>query len=96
MIRIYFHVGIGSLKDNFFLANLRDAVAQAPGCDSCTARGEARPALTYCRDCNECLCDDCLHAHQRLTLTKNHVLSPIGEHQQHKQVHVRDILKEGI
>ena len=79
---LIFTQGIAGLKDNFFLASLQAAVAQAPGCDSCEARGEARPALTHCTDCHESLCDDCLQAHQRLTVTKNHSLTPICENQQ--------------
>ena len=71
----FFLLGISGLKDNFFLASLQDAmVAAAPSCDSCESRGDHRPATTHCRDCVENLCEECLHAHQRLTLTKNHVL----------------------
>ena len=75
--------GVVKLKDNFFINNLRETVDlsqnakpkfMTPSCDSCRNRGDMRPSHMRCLNCNELLCKDCISAHERLTLTKNHKL----------------------
>ncbi len=34
-------------------------------------------ATSYCQDCEEHLCDECVAAHKRLKLTKGHKINPI-------------------
>ena len=87
--------GVVDLKDNFLLMSLQDAVvfSQNPAmgddpdaasvrgrvCDSCKSRGEERPCEMKCLECEECLCEECIQAHQRLNLTKHHKMVSIDE-----------------
>ncbi|KAI0227187.1 E3 ubiquitin-protein ligase TRIM71 [Lamellibrachia satsuma] len=73
--------GVAKLKDNFFINNLKETLDLSqiskpkfltPPCDSCRNRGDMRASHMRCLDCNELLCKDCISAHERLTLTKNH------------------------
>ncbi|KAM9353584.1 uncharacterized protein trim33l [Symphorus nematophorus] len=47
-------------------AQRRDGVSQQ--CSSC----DASSARCWCQDCNEALCDDCVSAHRRVTVTRSH------------------------
>ncbi|KAI9531864.1 E3 ubiquitin-protein ligase trim71 [Dissostichus eleginoides] len=47
-----------------------------PGCSSCD---EENPATSHCLDCQEYLCDNCVRAHQRVRLTKDHFIERLGE-----------------
>ncbi|XP_050355270.1 E3 ubiquitin-protein ligase TRIM33 isoform X1 [Nymphalis io] len=40
-------------------------------CNSCE---DTEPATSYCVDCGEFICDNCVHAHQRLKITKDHTI----------------------
>ncbi|KAJ8721128.1 hypothetical protein PYW08_006593 [Mythimna loreyi] len=40
-------------------------------CNSCE---DTEPATSYCVDCAEFICDNCVHAHQRLKITKEHTI----------------------
>ncbi|XP_053616450.1 E3 ubiquitin-protein ligase TRIM33 [Plodia interpunctella] len=40
-------------------------------CNSCE---DTEPATSYCVDCAEFICDNCVHAHQRLKITKDHTI----------------------
>ncbi|XP_061380790.1 E3 ubiquitin-protein ligase TRIM33 isoform X1 [Danaus plexippus] len=40
-------------------------------CNSCE---DPEPATSYCVDCAEFICDNCVHAHQRLKITKDHTI----------------------
>ncbi|XP_064414849.1 E3 ubiquitin-protein ligase TRIM71-like [Latimeria chalumnae] len=42
-----------------------------PGCSSCD---EGSAATSHCLDCQEDLCDRCVKAHQRVRLTKEHLI----------------------
>uniref|UniRef100_A0AAQ5ZJ20 B box-type domain-containing protein n=1 Tax=Amphiprion ocellaris TaxID=80972 RepID=A0AAQ5ZJ20_AMPOC len=42
-------------------------IQQCSNCDSCSAR-------CWCLDCNEAMCDDCVSAHRRVTVTRSHRL----------------------
>ncbi|XP_017555898.1 E3 ubiquitin-protein ligase TRIM71 [Pygocentrus nattereri] len=42
-----------------------------PQCSSCD---EGNPATSHCLDCREYLCDNCVRAHQRVRLTKDHLI----------------------
>ena len=42
---------------------------EAPGCSCCDER---RPASVRCEDCQDLLCVDCLAAHRRVRLTRDH------------------------
>ncbi|KAK1799076.1 hypothetical protein P4O66_007342 [Electrophorus voltai] len=79
---------------NFFLGGLLDAVVAAektekssqrserltdvqhPQCSPC----EGNPASSYCLDCQEYLCCNCVRAHQRVRLTKGHFIKWLAEH----------------
>ncbi|XP_018556964.1 E3 ubiquitin-protein ligase TRIM71 [Lates calcarifer] len=47
-----------------------------PQCSSCD---EENPATSHCLDCQEYLCDNCVRAHQRVRLTKDHFIERLGE-----------------
>lgn len=47
-----------------------------PQCSSCD---EENPATSHCLDCQEYLCDNCVRAHQRVRLTKDHFIECLGE-----------------
>ncbi|KAI8440742.1 hypothetical protein MSG28_009081 [Choristoneura fumiferana] len=40
-------------------------------CNSCE---DTEPATSYCTDCAEFICDNCVQAHQRLKITKDHTI----------------------
>ncbi|XP_038662995.1 E3 ubiquitin-protein ligase TRIM71 [Scyliorhinus canicula] len=50
------------------------------GCSSCD---EGAPVTSRCLDCAEYLCDHCVRAHQRVRLTKEHVIHRFRQQQQH-------------
>ena len=45
-------------------------------CSSCQ---DSAPATSWCVDCAEFICDDCVQAHQRLKITKEHTIKPKEE-----------------
>ncbi|XP_060080853.1 E3 ubiquitin-protein ligase TRIM33-like isoform X3 [Ylistrum balloti] len=45
----------------------------------CTACDEDEEALSFCLDCREWLCDQCVFAHKRVRITKDHSISPKSE-----------------
>jgi len=47
-----------------------------PQCSSCD---EENPAGSHCLDCQEYLCDNCVRAHQRVRLTKDHFIERLGD-----------------
>ncbi|XP_023683315.1 E3 ubiquitin-protein ligase TRIM71 isoform X1 [Paramormyrops kingsleyae] len=47
-----------------------------PHCSSCD---EGNPATSHCLDCQEYLCDNCVRAHQRVRLTKDHFIERLVE-----------------
>ncbi|XP_066547705.1 E3 ubiquitin-protein ligase TRIM71 [Amia ocellicauda] len=47
-----------------------------PQCSSCD---EGNPATSHCLDCQEYLCDNCVRAHQRVRLTKDHFIERLVE-----------------
>lgn len=47
-----------------------------PQCSSCD---EENPATSHCLDCQEYLCDNCVRAHHRVRLTKDHFIESLGE-----------------
>ncbi|KAM3955462.1 tripartite motif-containing protein bonus [Aphomia sociella] len=47
------------------------AVGGEQQCNSCD---DTEPATSYCVDCAEFICDNCVHAHQRLKITKDHTI----------------------
>lgn len=47
-----------------------------PQCSSCD---EENPATSHCLDCQEYLCDNCVRAHQRVRLTKDHFIECLSE-----------------
>ncbi|XP_033751820.1 E3 ubiquitin-protein ligase TRIM33-like isoform X2 [Pecten maximus] len=45
----------------------------------CTACDENEEASSFCLDCREWLCDQCVFAHKRVRITKDHSISPKSE-----------------
>ncbi|XP_041048236.1 E3 ubiquitin-protein ligase TRIM71 isoform X1 [Carcharodon carcharias] len=52
------------------------------GCSSCD---EGAPVTSRCLDCAEYLCDHCVRAHQRVRLTKEHVIHRFRQQQHYNQ-----------
>ncbi|XP_033218838.1 E3 ubiquitin-protein ligase TRIM33 isoform X2 [Belonocnema kinseyi] len=44
----------------------------------CTSCNEDARATSYCIDCEEFICQNCVMAHQRLKITKDHTIQPRG------------------
>ncbi|XP_036446204.1 E3 ubiquitin-protein ligase TRIM71-like [Colossoma macropomum] len=70
----------------FLLSGLLDAVAEEsdgqsgsdrppPQCSPCEERS---PASSYCLDCREYLCTNCVCAHRRVRLTRDHFIEVLG------------------
>ncbi|XP_076842365.1 E3 ubiquitin-protein ligase TRIM71-like isoform X2 [Brachyhypopomus gauderio] len=53
------------------------SAARQPQCSPCD---EGNPASSYCLDCQEYLCGNCVRAHQRVRLTKDHFIKWLAEH----------------
>lgn len=79
--------GIDCLPSNFFINNILDVVvSHDDDYDNgvldkhparrrlCTSCDEGSEASSRCQDCNEYLCDNCVRAHQRVRLTKDHFI----------------------
>ena len=43
-------------------------------CTPCMSTGESKPAVRYCVDCDELICETCMDCHKKFKLTKNHKL----------------------
>uniref|UniRef100_A0A673W6V6 RING-type E3 ubiquitin transferase n=2 Tax=Salmo trutta TaxID=8032 RepID=A0A673W6V6_SALTR len=56
--------------------NLSHRHSREPLCSSCN---EGNPATSHCRDCQEYLCNNCVWAHQRVRLTKDHFIDRLME-----------------
>lgn len=52
-------------------AGTNGAISGEQQCNSCE---DTEPATSYCVDCAEFICDNCVHAHQRLKITKDHTI----------------------
>lgn len=51
----------------------------AGGEQQCNSCEDTEPATSYCVDCAEFICDNCVHAHQRLKITKEHTIKSRDE-----------------
>ncbi|KAI8503918.1 hypothetical protein Bbelb_179860 [Branchiostoma belcheri] len=72
--------GVAELKDNFFVESLRDTVdvhkkmklaneGESLVCGSCEAKSGAE---SFCTECGDFLCDECVAIHRRIKLAKGH------------------------
>ncbi|CAH1254742.1 TRIM56 [Branchiostoma lanceolatum] len=75
--------GVRKLKDNFFVESLRDTVDiyrkihskhEDVLCSNCLENGSPEAASARCLSCDEFLCPDCVNAHKRVRLTRDHCL----------------------
>ena len=90
--------GVDCLPSNIFIHNILDVVVSHDEFDAgelmkensnrmCSSCDEGSNATSQCKDCNEFLCDNCVRAHQRVRLTKDHFIvrfafeSGISKHQ---------------
>ena len=71
---------------------------------TCTGCEESAPATSYCMECTEWLCDQCVQAHRRVRITKDHSILPkdsvpssdtagAPEHYSHCPTHKTELLK---
>ncbi len=77
---------------NDFVSNV-DPNSSSDGCKSteddvkmCTGCEENIPGTSYCVECSEYLCDQCVQAHRRVKLTKEHTIVPKNEAQKPDEV----------
>ncbi|XP_078614339.1 uncharacterized protein LOC144883617 [Branchiostoma floridae x Branchiostoma japonicum] len=70
--------GVAELKDNFFVESLKDTVdvhkkltneGESLVCGSCETKSGA---ASFCTECGELLCDECVAIHRRLKVTRGH------------------------
>ncbi|XP_078614377.1 uncharacterized protein LOC144883656 [Branchiostoma floridae x Branchiostoma japonicum] len=70
--------GVAKLKDNFFVESLKDTVdvhkkltneGESLVCGSCETKSGAE---SFCAECGEFLCDECVAIHRRLKVTRGH------------------------
>ncbi|KAI8503920.1 hypothetical protein Bbelb_179880 [Branchiostoma belcheri] len=70
--------GVAELKDNFFVESLRDTVdvhkkltneGESLVCGSCEAKSGAE---SFCTECGDFLCDECVAIHRRIKHFKGH------------------------
>ncbi|XP_070200602.1 E3 ubiquitin-protein ligase TRIM33-like isoform X2 [Littorina saxatilis] len=68
-----------SLIDNVFIrktaATAEDGDGNEQKCTGC----ESNPASSYCLQCDDWLCSDCVTAHKRVRMTKDHQLTSLEE-----------------
>ncbi|XP_078614341.1 E3 ubiquitin-protein ligase TRIM33-like [Branchiostoma floridae x Branchiostoma japonicum] len=77
--RLYFRVaGVAGLKDNFFVESLKDTVdihkkltneGESLVCGSCETKSGAE---SFCTECGDFLCDECVAIHRRIKVNKGH------------------------
>ena len=73
---------VDSLKSNFIVQSLLDEYgvkrAVVNFCNECSLNGKSIPAVNCCEDCdNDYLCEECVAAHRRTKVTKEHKIVPI-------------------
>ena len=79
--------GVDCLPSNIFFNNILDVVVplhdefengvlsnEGAQCRMCSSCDEGSRATSRCQDCSEYLCDNCVSAHQRVRLTKDHTI----------------------
>ncbi|XP_074660160.1 E3 ubiquitin-protein ligase TRIM33-like isoform X2 [Tubulanus polymorphus] len=64
--------------DNKFISETSVTEMQnaAEESNNCTGCEDSIPATSYCIDCPEWLCDQCVQAHRRVRVTKDHTIQP--------------------
>jgi len=71
------------LSDNHFIAEENEKNSpNSAELKKCTCCDEDRTGVKYCIECGEWLCEDCVAAHQRVKITRNHTLvdeAPVEE-----------------
>lgn len=74
-----------SMKDDQFMATfveLKKALQNGKYCDICVRRDETVPAVNWCSDCSDALCESCTHAHLHVKVTASHVVQSLEEMRQ--------------
>lgn len=64
-----------NLKDDQFmttLVELKRALKEDKSCDVCVRRDETIPAVHWCSDCNDALCESCSQVHLHVKVTSTH------------------------
>lgn len=75
-----------SVMDNLFVSIEAPIVIEEdeeekeeePICAGCDENQKVK-ATSFCIDCREYLCDECVHAHKRVRITKDHTITPKDE-----------------
>ncbi|XP_076370515.1 E3 ubiquitin-protein ligase TRIM71-like [Tachypleus tridentatus] len=77
-------LGLDTMSSNLLISNILEVVKEELDCENgfdgqislvmCSCCEEGNKAVGRCRDCNELLCENCVRAHQRVRLTKEHYI----------------------
>ncbi|XP_002733628.1 E3 ubiquitin-protein ligase TRIM71-like [Saccoglossus kowalevskii] len=77
-VSLYGKHGVDGLRDNEFIASLTETMGMLQKIRNpvnaivCTCCSDGNEAKSYCPACDDFLCDDCVGAHGRLKVFKNH------------------------
>ena len=87
-------VGVESLPSNIFISNILDVMVSQDDFENgeldgpprwCNSCDEGSKASSVCKVCSEYLCDNCVKAHQRVRLTKDHFIEHFGHRSYNSQ-----------
>lgn len=68
-----------TLIDNVFIRKQAATPEVGEGSDQKCTGCESNPATSYCLQCDDWLCADCVNAHKRVRMTKDHQLTSLEE-----------------
>ncbi|XP_037781498.1 E3 ubiquitin-protein ligase TRIM33-like isoform X4 [Penaeus monodon] len=72
-----------SILDNMFICEAQGSGDRGAGASeesfTCTSCTDEAVATGLCTDCSEWLCDQCIQAHKRVKVTKDHIIKGKGE-----------------
>lgn len=69
--------GLGGVSSGFQIGPVGLLHPHHQGDPHCSSCDEENPATSHCLDCQEYLCDNCVRAHHRVRLTKDHFIESL-------------------
>jgi len=77
-----------TLIENVFIRKNAASSDNGEGKEQKCTGCETNPATSYCLQCDDWLCADCVNAHKRVRMTKDHQLTSLEEAVANKGMHV--------
>ena len=71
-----------NLKNDQFMATfveLKKAIEEGKSCDICVRQEQHVPAINWCSDCNDALCQSCSQVHLHVKVTSNHMMTSLED-----------------